>query len=71
MADKASPAPRKRDGRSLNKTGRTHQFATRIRKETHEKLYDIAERDGLLLAEVIELAIEAYERERVDESPKA
>jgi hypothetical protein len=58
-------APRqRRDGRSLRATGRTHPFATRIKPETHERMLDIAERDGITLGELIERAIEAYEHIR-------
>jgi predicted DNA-binding ribbon-helix-helix protein len=52
------------DGRSLRKTGRTHQFATRIREETHHQMKVIAARDSISLAELIEMGAEAYERER-------
>ena len=36
-------------------------FATRISPEFDERLRDIAERDGLLLVEVLERALDAYE----------
>ncbi|MGF7213528.1 hypothetical protein GGE65_008173 [Skermanella aerolata] len=58
----AEPVRQRRDGRSLRATGRTHPFATRIKPETHEKMLDIAERDGITLGELIEKALEAYER---------
>jgi hypothetical protein len=61
-APAAEPARQRRDGRSLRATGRTHPFATRIKPETHEKMLDIAERDGITLGELIEKAIEVYER---------
>jgi predicted HicB family RNase H-like nuclease len=50
------------DGRSLRATGWTHPFATRVKPETHKNILDIAERDGITLDELIEKAIEAYER---------
>jgi hypothetical protein len=56
------PPRQRRDGRSLRATGRTHPFATRIKPETHERMLDFAERDGITLGELIERAIEAYER---------
>lgn len=60
----ASPAAAKRrDGRSANKTGRTVPFATRVSEHFDGQLRDIAERDGLKLVEVLEKALEAYERE--------
>jgi len=52
------------DGRTLKATGRNQQFATRVTKEWHEKVKGIAERDGLMLVEVLERAVDAYERER-------
>lgn len=67
--DAASSAVKKVDGRSLQATGRTHQFATRIKAETHQKMYEIVQREKeggnarFTLAELIELAVDAYERE--------
>lgn len=61
----AEPARQRRDGRSLRATGRTHPFATRIKPETHERMLDLAERDGITLGELIERAIRAYDREAV------
>ncbi len=52
------------DGRSLRKTGRTVQFATKVSLEFDDKLRRIAQRDGLLLVEVLERALEAYEKTR-------
>jgi hypothetical protein len=49
------------DGRSLRKTGRTLQFATRVSWEWDDKLREIAQRDGLKLVEVLERGLEAYE----------
>jgi hypothetical protein len=61
------PPPRQRrriDGRSLRKTGRTVQFATRVSEEWDEHIRRIAQRDGLYLVEVLELALDAYEKAR-------
>jgi hypothetical protein len=59
------PRPRRRlDGRSLRKTGRTMQFATRVSWEWDERLRRIAKRDGLYLVEILELALDAYEKAR-------
>jgi hypothetical protein len=55
---------RRLDGRSLRKTGRTVQFATRVSGEWDDKLRHIAQRDGLLLVEVLEQALDAYEEVR-------
>jgi hypothetical protein len=59
-----SPRQRRLDGRSMRKTGRTVQFATRVSEEWDEKLRHIAQRDGLLLVEVLEQALDAYEEAR-------
>lgn len=63
LAGAAVPAAKRRDGRSANKTGRTVPFATRVSEHFDGQLRDIAERDGLKLVEVLEKALEAYERE--------
>ena len=52
------------DGRSLRKTGRTVQFATRVSMEFDDRLRRLAQRDGLKLCEVLERALEAYEASR-------
>lgn len=57
-------APGKEDGRSKRATGRTQQFATRVTTDFHDKLRAAADRDGLKLVEVLEEAVDAYERER-------
>jgi len=53
------------DGRSLRKTGRTHQFATRITPELHRQIKMIAARDGLKVTELLEHAVAAYERKNI------
>jgi hypothetical protein len=53
------------DGRSLRATGRTAQFATRIKPEYHKKAKLIAARDGITLAELFEKGVDAYEREHL------
>ena len=52
------------DGRSLRRSNRTVQFATRVTPEFDDRIRAIAERDGLLLVEVMERALEAYEATR-------
>jgi hypothetical protein len=52
------------DGRALRATGRTEQLATRVRPEFHRRVKIIAARDGLKIAELLEQAIDAYEREK-------
>lgn len=54
-------APRAPDGRSLRRSGRTLQFATRVSPEFDTKLRHAAERDHLLLVEVMENALDLYE----------
>lgn len=56
--------PYRIDGRSLRRTGRTLQLATRVSWEFDDKLRRIAQRDGLKLVEVLERALEAYEAAR-------
>jgi len=55
---------RRIDGRSLRRTGRTLQLATRVSWEFDDKLRRIAQRDGLKLVEVLERALDAYEEAR-------
>ena len=52
------------DGRSLRRTGRTLQLATRVSWEFDDKLRRIAQRDRLKLVEVLERALDAYEAQR-------
>lgn len=61
----AGPAPAGRiDGRSLRRTARTVGFSTRVTPEFDLRLREIARRDRLLLTELLEHALAAYERER-------
>ena len=61
LAPVAQDVKVRRDGRSARRTNRTMPFATRISPEFDERLRDIAARDGLLLVEVLERALDAYE----------
>ncbi|RZI60024.1 MAG: hypothetical protein EOP14_02890 [Pseudomonas sp.] len=66
IADKSfqpDAAIRRRDGRSMRRTGRTVNFATRVSQEFDERLRNIAEQQGLMLVEVMEQALTAYEKE--------
>ena len=49
--------------RTRRKTGRTEQFATRLRAETIEAIYNYADQHEITLAETIERAIEALRRD--------
>ena len=51
-----------KDGRSARRTGRTVQFATRVSLQFDERVREIAQREGLLLVEVLERALDAYEK---------
>ena len=52
------------DGRTLRRSGRTEQFATRVTTEFKDRIHEIAEEDGVLLVEVLEEALKAYEEKR-------
>ena len=52
------------DGRSLNKSGRIYQLGTRVRKEFLVKLKRIAVEERLKLVEVLERALECYDKYR-------
>jgi len=56
--------PKERDGRSARRTGRTVQFATRVSEEFDERFRAICKRDKLLMVELLEKALDAYERGR-------
>lgn len=62
--DEAVGQYRRRDGRSARRTNRILPFATRVSPEFDERIRTIAERDGLLLVEVLEQALDAYEAGR-------
>ena len=52
------------DKRTLKKTGRVHLFATRVKKEWIEQLKSIAYEERKHYNEILEKALESYERER-------
>jgi hypothetical protein len=52
------------DGRSLRATGRTEQFATRIRPETKALIQQLAREEGITMAEVLERAVGDYKAAR-------
>lgn len=60
----ASVSPLQIDGRRLRATGRTQRFGATVHPDWAAKLKHIAQRDGLLMVEVLERALEAYERDR-------
>lgn len=72
---RAAPMPRasagggegthpRRDGRRARRTGRTVQFATRVSPEFDDRVRVIAEEENILLVEVLERALDAYETAR-------
>lgn len=52
------------DGRTLRRSHRTIQFATRVSPEFDQRIRAIAERDNKLLVQVLEDALDAYEKQR-------
>lgn len=57
----AAPTPSRGYTDNRRRTNRTLQFSTRVTPEFDERIRAIARRDGLLLVEVLERALEAYE----------
>lgn len=57
--DFALTVPTKPTRRARRKTGRTEQFATRLRADTLEAIYAYADRHEITLAETIERAVAA------------
>ena len=56
------------DGRSMRRTNRVVQFATRVTPEFDRRVRTIAMEEGLLIVEVLERALEAYESKRITSS---
>ena len=65
IIEKRENQPSKLDKRTLNKTGRTHQLGTRVRKEFLKKLKSISRKEKLKYVEVLERALDYYEKRRV------
>ena len=63
----AASQPGRMDGRTMRRSGRTVQFATRVSPEFDERIRQIAMREGLLLVEVLERALDSYEAGRKKE----
>jgi hypothetical protein len=59
----AASLPPRLDGRSARRTNRTLQFATRVTPEWDGRLRALAQRDGLMLVEVLERALALYEKQ--------
>ena len=52
------------DGRSLRRSNRIVQFATRVTPEFDRRIREIARDERLLIVEVLERALDAYESQR-------
>lgn len=65
-APETAPAALRRpdDGRSARKTGRTVQFATRVSADFDRRFRATCKRDKLLMVELLERALDAYEQAR-------
>ncbi len=50
------------DARTLRRTGRTIQFATRVSEDFDSRLRRIAQQENLLLVQVLERALKEYEK---------
>lgn len=48
------------DGRKLRRTKRTMQFGTRVTPEFDDRIREIAQRDKILIVEVLEQALDQY-----------
>ncbi len=60
--DPFAPPPGRPPRRTRRKTGRTEQFATRLRADTLQAIYAYADRHEITLAETIERALSALEK---------
>ena len=64
--DRTRPASYDRpDGRSLRRSNRVIQFATRVTPDFDQRIRTIAMREGLLIVEVLERALDAYESKQL------
>ena len=53
------------DGRTLRRTGRTAQIATKVRPEYKAMVYELASTCGLPINEIIEMSIATTYREKL------
>ena len=70
IIEKKENQPKKVDKRTLNKTGRTHQLGTRVRKEFLKKLKSIARKEKLKYVEVLERALDCYDKKSSKKNPR-
>lgn len=62
--DQEEARPPRRDMRTARRTNRTLPFSTKVSPAFDDQVREIAFRDGLMLCELLERALAAYERER-------
>lgn len=51
------------DGRSIRRTNRTVQFATRVTPDWDARIRALAMQEGVLLVEILERALDCYEKQ--------
>jgi len=52
------------DGRSLRRTHRTQQFNTKVTPDFYQLLHSLAQKENLLMTEVLEKALQEYARKK-------
>ena len=62
VSDASVAQLKKLDGRSIRRTNRTVQFATRVTPEWDARIRALAQREGVLLVEILERALDCYEK---------
>jgi hypothetical protein len=61
---------RRIDGRTLRRTNRTVTLATKVTKEFDDRVREIAQREGIMLVEVLERALDALDRQQLEQAAK-
>lgn len=61
---------RRIDGRTLRRTNRTVTLATKVTKEFDDRVREIAQREGIMLVEVLERALDALDRQQPEQAAK-
>jgi hypothetical protein len=51
---------KKLDGRSLRRSLHLRQFNTKITEEFYNKIYELAQEEGIMMREVLEKSVEFY-----------
>jgi hypothetical protein len=65
VAPQAQNTPSRIDGRSLRKTDRNIQFATKVRQAFDQRFRAIAARDNLVFGDLLEKMLDSYEKDRM------